>query len=65
MAVTFAPMTQDEVTRLKDALHRNAESGGKVAITMSTGDGGFAGVTEEEMSDLEVATAIKAIPVHY
>jgi hypothetical protein len=59
----FRPLKESERKQLLQALHKNAENGG--TILMNPKDTSFAGVTTEEVSDDEVISAIKSVPVHY
>lgn len=58
----FRPLDPDERQKLIDALRGNA--GSNHAILTNPRDTSFAG-SSEEISDDEVISAIKSVPVHY
>jgi hypothetical protein len=58
----FRPLDPDQRQKLIDALRGNAQS--SAAILTNPRDTSFAGTTDE-ISDDEVISAIKSVPVHY
>jgi len=58
----FRPLNDTERRQLVNALRGNAES--NRAILMDRRDTSFVGSTDE-VTDEEVITAIKSVPVHY
>lgn len=58
----FRPLDPTERQKLVDALRGNAQS--NMAILTSPRDTSFAG-SSDEISDDEVISAIKSVPVHY
>jgi hypothetical protein len=58
----FRPLDATERQKLIDALRGNAQS--NQAILTNPRDTSFAGASEE-ISDDEVISAIKSVPVHY
>jgi hypothetical protein len=62
--VTFRPLNDTERAELINSLKGNAD--GRLALKMNPKDTSFAGAAPvDEISDLEVITAIKSVPVHY
>lgn len=62
MAVQFKPMSVEERKNLVEALRGNAED--NLAILMKPNDTSFLG-SAEEVTDQEVVSAIRSVPVHY
>jgi len=58
----FRPLDSDQRQKLIDALRGNAQS--DRAILTNPRDTSFAGASDE-ISDDEVISAIKSVPVHY
>lgn len=56
-------MSTVEVESLRDALRRNAAE--DATIKMSRQDTSFIGVSNDDPTDDEVASAIRSVPTHY